>query len=357
MLPRDRRGASGGRERLSPECDIVRGPILLFARFTRESAERRVTLDRAKAGVARMKQIFKDQARQEEFERQGFTVVRLLSRDAAAAMLRQIDEVRSTMDAGRSCSAELEQSFCTPNADYRQTINALVSEALREPLLELLIDYRMYFSGVMIKRPGGRALNIHRDRTVLDDPDAVGIDAWCPLVDVDDAHGNLVMLPGSHKLPNIETSGVTPFYTAYGERLKKLCVSKPLAAGEAVLFDHRLLHWSFPNQFDEPRPVLRAAAIPADSRIVFYKLDEASGGKRFEILDVEGAGPGAHSPEDVALGTVDLRTLGFIDNDNRPVSFDECRRIAAEAIGEAPPSFLNQPLTSMVRGFRNLVGA
>ena len=208
----------------------------------------------------------------------------------------------------------------------------------------------------MIKRPGGGALNLHRDRTVLDDPDAVGIDAWCPLIDIDDARGNLVMLPGSHRLPNIETTGVTPFYTPYGDRLKKLCVSQPLAAGEAVLFDHRLLHWSFPNRFDEPRPVLRAAAIPQQSRIVFYKLDEASGGRRFELLDVEADGPGAHSPDEVARGEIGFPSLGFVENTNRPVSYEECRRIVRQAHPAPAASFVSRPVKSVVSGLRGLIG-
>ena len=64
-----------------------------------------------------MKQIFNDQALQERFDRQGFVVVRLLSTEAAAAVLDRIEQVRRTVDSGPSCSEELDQSFCTPNAD------------------------------------------------------------------------------------------------------------------------------------------------------------------------------------------------------------------------------------------------
>ena len=41
-----------------------------------------------------MNQVFRDEARQACFERQGFTIARLLSPDQAAALLDEIEEIR-----------------------------------------------------------------------------------------------------------------------------------------------------------------------------------------------------------------------------------------------------------------------
>src|SRR5947209_6647263 len=109
--------------------------------------------------------------------------------------------------------------------------------------------------------------------------------AWGPLVDVDDESGNLALLPGSHRLGNIETGGVPRFYEPYGEQLKPLCASFPLKAGEAVLFDNRVLHWSHPNAGSEARPVLRTVAAPADSRRGVYRLDTAGRRPRFRAVE------------------------------------------------------------------------
>ena len=300
-----------------------------------------------------MNRIFTDDARQEEFDRQGYIVVRLLSATDAAALLCRIEELRKTVVAGPGCADGLDQSFCTPDADYRRRADEIVSEALREPLLSMIAGYRLAACGVMIKRPHAGEMDVHRDRTVHVEPDLPPVNAWCPLVDVDDSYGNLAMLPGSHKLPNIETKGVKRFYAAYDSALKRLSVSVPLSAGEAILFDNRLLHWSRPNRHDEHRPVLRAMAVPAESRIVFYKLDAENGGKRFEIVDAEAEGAVTHSPDDIATGLVPAPTIGFVVNENREVSLLECWTQAAQASGRPLVSFAVQ---QAVNGLRARLG-
>ena len=67
-------------------------------------------------------------------------------------------------------------------------------------------------------------------------------------------------------------------------------------------------------------------------RLVFYRLDKSSGGKGFEILDAEIDGPVAHSPDDVADGTITPPTIGYVENRNRPVSLRECRAILGGAL-------------------------
>lgn len=303
-----------------------------------------------------MDRIFRDEAKQEEFERRGFTTVRLLSSADAADLAGRIEEARKVAE-GQSCTAGIDQSFCTPDAGYRQRVHALGCEAIEQPLLSQLVGYRLVAAGVMTKKPGAGSMRLHRDRSVMVDLETAAVNAWCPLVDVDDSFGNLVLLPGSHKLPNVETEGLKPFYEDYVEELEKLCVSYPLEAGEAVLFDHRLLHWSRPNRHDEPRPALRSMAVPIDSRLVYYRLDQASDGKRFEILDAEEGGAMAYSPDAFAHGTVTTARLGLAENENRDVSFRECLSCAAQASDMPLFPFAMRWVKSAVSDFRARLSA
>ena len=279
-----------------------------------------------------MRQVFTDSEQQAEFEREGFVVVRLLSADDAAAFLGPLARVRANSAGAASCTMDLEQSFCTTDAEYRHRMDALCSALIGEALLSLLVDYRLSGCGVMVKRAKAGAMALHRDRTIMADPTIPVISAWCPLVDIDDSRGNLMLLPGSHRLPNVETAGVERFYAGYETELKRMCVSRPLKAGEAILFDNRLLHWSLPNLSEQERPVVRGTAVAEEQRLVFYRLDKSSGGKGFEILDAEIDGPVAHSPDDVADGTITPPTIGYVENRNRPVSLRECRAILGGAL-------------------------
>jgi hypothetical protein len=295
-----------------------------------------------------MQRVFADEARQQDYARQGFTIVRLLSTDAAADLWERIDAARRQRPTLARSEDFLDQSFFDPDDAYRRQVDVLGTAAVQEALLSLAPGFRLVSCGIVIKQPGTGEMNIHRDRTVLADRSLSPLNAWCPLVDVDDGYGNLAVLPGSHTLPNVETQGVPRFYAPYGDALKKLSVSVPLKAGEAILFDNRLLHWSRPNRRDVPRPVLRTVAVPAASRIVFYKLDEASGGRRFALLDSEEGGATANAADDLPEGRVEARLLGYADNDTREVTLAECRA----AVRRASAS----PLQTAVRRLARMFG-
>jgi hypothetical protein len=275
-----------------------------------------------------MQQIFVDPARQEEFERQGFTVVRLFSEAEAATLRDRLDTLqREAPPAPLPAEEALLKSFSHPDATYRTEVDTVGREALATPLSATLTGYRIVACGHFIKRPHAKEMGIHRDWTIMRDPERPAVNIWSPLVPVDRANGALALLPGSHKLPNVETPGVEPFYGRYGEALKKRCVTLALGPGEAVIFDNRVLHWSTANRTGTPRPVLRAVSVPEEERIVFYRVDEESGGSRFELLDAEDEGVLAGTPNDTERGTVRKRSLGYVRNENRDVSLRECERL------------------------------
>ena len=300
-----------------------------------------------------MTAIFKDPARQEEFDRRGFTVVRLLDRAEAESVRRALDEAQ----AGADASCRHEQSFCTPDADYRQRAHGIVAAAIAERVVALLENYRVLACGVIDKSPGKPTLQAHRDPDVLADPQLVGLSIWCPLVDVDKGSGALTMVPGSHKLPNIQAAGLPGFYAGYDDALGPLSVTVALAAGEAVLFDQRICHGSCPNSSGRQRPAVRATAIPSGSRMILHRSEAASGGARFELIEVETGPDGilAYNPEDVASADFEVPVLGYAPNRNRPVGLRECKARFAESEGRHGFAMLRADLAFMRQRVREVV--
>jgi hypothetical protein len=301
-----------------------------------------------------MTSIFRDAARQEEFDRRGFTVIRLLDRAETESIRHALDEAQ----AGVSASCRHEQSFCTPDADYRRRAHGIVAAAIADRVLSLLEGYRVLACGVIDKSPGKPTLPVHRDPDLLADERLAGISVWCPLVDVDEASGALTMLPGSHKLPNIQAAGLPGFYSGYDEALAPLSVTVALAAGEAVLFNQRICHGSCPNRSGRQRPALRAAAIPSRSRMILHRPEAASEGARFELIEVETGPDGvlAYNPEDVSSADFAVPVLGYVANRNRPIRLRECKARVAESEGRrgsamlrADLAFLRQRLRQRIR--------
>lgn len=274
--------------------------------------------------------IFADLERQRAFDRDGYTVVRLLSPETAAALAAALPAIRPALDFTPNTSTldhAYHVSLLDPDIAYRKAAWAFVQDALREPLGHVLIGYRMLTGGLLVKPAGAAPLSMHRDWTMLPDNDQVALNIWCPLIDVDDRNGALALLPGTHKLvPNIEAAHVRPFFADYGDLLTELSVSLPLAAGEAVIFDYKTIHGSRANRSSRPRPAISSACIPEGARAVTYALDRAGGGARFELFAMDGAGVVAVA--DRLAGSAGIaESLGFVPNRNQAVSREQFRRL------------------------------
>ena len=275
---------------------------------------------------------FRNVEDQSEFDRRGFIVRRLVDRHDADALRTKVCEATKAA----ACMADgqiLANTFLNPDLAVRQQVSATVAAMLGPRLLSLLGDYRLLESGVLTKPAGHGAMMMHRDRDFLADRDRASIVAWCPLVDVDRGNGGLALLPGSHRLPNVETEGVSPFYRPYADKLQRLCTVPRLAAGEAVLFHNRLLHGSLPNHASGDRIVTRLNAIPKDGRLVTYQLDHASNDTRFALvaLQTDDDGVPLYNPNAAVRAGADGQIVAYAPNDNRRVSFSECSAVVARA--------------------------
>ena len=283
-----------------------------------------------------MNRIFVDDARQRDFERDGFVVARLMSADEAAAFRQRIDTVRdgAAFEPNSEGNRAYHVSLMDPDLAYRRRARQFAETVLADRVRALLVDYRFLTGGFLIKAAGAAEIQIHRDWTMTPTPDEVALNCWCALVDIDEKNGGLALLPGSHALvPNIEAPGVAPFFSAYCDRLKSHSVSLELKAGEAAIFDYRALHWSSANRSSELRAAVSAAFIPQGSRPVLFLPDKAGGERRFRMVEPEEGEWTDMIAEGVTGAPAGTRTIGFVRDENCAVSLAEFERLLA---GRAP---------------------
>lgn len=226
---------------------------------------------------------FADPATEAGFRSAGFAVVPLL-RGAT------LDRARTAVSAlARTTPDQFAATLYDPDAEHRRLVDATLRPLLAEALAPHLTDHRCYVANLLVKPPGpGTELGVHQDWTFVDEERFTSATVWCPLVDVDEGNGTLVVFAGSHLLgPSFRGSPrlPTPFDGLEDEIRAGHGTVVTAGAGDAVVYDHRLVHWSGPNRSDEDRPAIGAGIAPRSAPLVHLHADADGLVTRYEVED------------------------------------------------------------------------
>jgi hypothetical protein len=164
----------------------------------------------------------------------------------------------------------------------------VVRETFEARVAAMLDDFWMLTSNIYVKAPGAGRFEIHQNWPVTDDIRDTTITLWCPFSDVGPEHGTLNIVPGSHKLvPDIYTVTAPKFFGGfYDELIDHWLEPVSLRAGECLLFDDSLLHWSDVNRSDRVRWSAQLVFMPVEKTPVIYYLDEEHDPPHFELYEV-----------------------------------------------------------------------
>jgi hypothetical protein len=304
-----------------------------------------------------MRVSFKDPALQEELQKSGFVRVRLFNAAEVAALLADLMPEGSLAPTRPSEIGGRRLTYHSTSLDedgaYRGRVFQAVKRALEPALNGLLAGYGLVAGGLIVKTPGTGTLALHSDPTVTRERDVAALTIWCPLVDTDETNGGLRVIPGSHNVTwQINGPGVGEYYFPYRDAIHRW--SKPLSvpAGEAIIFDSRLIHGSPRNASGRLRPVVMATTVPAEINPVFYLPDPDSGGARFLVFDHSDARHLRYAPEDLFSGKITDELIGSVASPNHPIDLPEFeRRLRAQGSGSV------ENIGGLAGLFRKLTGS
>lgn len=172
----------------------------------------------------------------------------------------------------------------------RQVADALIP--LTEELVGRLFDDHSVYLAMFITKWSGpnSGFGPHQDPTLVDERKYRGVKIWIPLgpTGVEDGRDNgmLHVVPGSHRfLDEPRTRDVDDFSFAAHEELiiNRHGVGIPTRAGEAIVFDDRLIHYSMPNETTEPRVVVALGMRPTEAACVMLR----SRGDDIEMYEID----------------------------------------------------------------------
>lgn len=168
-----------------------------------------------------------------------------------------------------------------PSFDYRKLVDEKVKATCGSAIENLMNGYRCLYANFMIKEPGIEGdFPVHQDWTYVDETQFTSYAFWIPLQDVDIDNGALHVVKGSHKIvtrlrgPYVQE----PFKNLSAIIRKTYSTAIKLKAGEALVWDHRLVHFSLPNITAQPRLAFTIIAVPKEAEVIHcFGLPESDG--------------------------------------------------------------------------------
>lgn len=236
-----------------------------------------------------MEKLFQDDGYQTQLDRDGCVTVPFLTTEELAA-LREFYYSRHPDGMAPQMRDGIHMTIWCSDRAYKDEIREGLQEILGAAAARLYQDYRLVSPVFIVKRKGAdTTFPIHQDWNVVDETRHRAFNMWIPLHDVDATNGALWIVKGSHRFPNhVRGPGyLFPKFYHLEEHIRPRMEPMAMQAGQALIFYHRVLHGSPPNQSETPRVVVAMSVLPkavplhiffqkdADSRLeVYHPHDE-----------------------------------------------------------------------------------
>lgn len=233
--------------------------------------------------VSGRKGIFKSKELLHEFHDKGFVIVPFLTANQIKELLALYREIYPNGVEG------FFTTTFTNDVNHREKVNRSIRLICSQRIEELFENYKILFSSYIVKATGENSeLKMHQDMTLVEESTFSGINIWCPLVDLGDKNGAIEVLPKSHRFfKTYRGSSLPDIYDDVVEEIKPLLTSCKLKAGEAIIFDQSIIHYSPPNLSDEERPVINTFVAHQEAKIKICYWDKDNYGQQVEIFEQE----------------------------------------------------------------------
>jgi hypothetical protein len=198
--------------------------------------------------------LFRDDRVQALFERDGYVILDLLSADEVSGLLdfaQRLDE-KGVPRRGFRVSMDLQDQ------DLVRAASAEIQRVAGQALGSHVHDHQSFVASFVVKDAHEASLvPPHQDWAFVDETRFTSATVWTALVDMHAENGGLGVIPGSHRVLDYLRASPSPqcpsLISPHLLALYPYLQVKTLRAGQAIAWDHRLVHGSPPNRSLKPR--------------------------------------------------------------------------------------------------------
>ncbi len=241
-----------------------------------------------------MRKVLNDISLNEEFVKQGFVQTSFLSAEEVEELKQHFFETLP-LSGGQITAAETEIktlneitydfTFIDKNPDYKKQVFDMITQKFKKRMDELLYNYKPIIANFIRKKTDKGEVPLHQNWAFADEHKCYTVSIWCPLVDSTVANGTLQVVPRSHKRFGEVRGPLIPWEL---ENIKDIIIKDYLIpletkAGDCVILDDSIIHYSAPNLTNDLRLAIQLICIPNEEpSLHFYGK-----GSTIDVLEVD----------------------------------------------------------------------
>lgn len=216
-----------------------------------------------------MLNVFRDKKLNHRFNKFGYVVVDFLKPE-------QVSQLGNFYSANpHPNAAAFHTTHFAEDKVYKKEIHTAITKALQPGITDLLLNYQPVLGNYMVKEGRGTGpMPLHADWTYVQEPQHASISIWVPLVDTNEENGCIGVIPFSQHLSHpIRGPRILQWeYPTNDKLISAMGKLLPMKAGQALIYDHRLLHYSPANNSPHVRPAVNLSLVPCNVRVIHYTV-------------------------------------------------------------------------------------
>lgn len=220
---------------------------------------------------------------QQQIEDKGFVKVPILSKEEVSDIKQYIFQntplVEMTNHYGFTAAVWMS------DREKKENLDAKIRSLVEPKLKEIIEGFKAITYSAIGKGIGENSeLGLHQDWSVVDEEKDYSLSMWIPLSDSNYENGAIHFLTGSHKtFPSIRCGSISHEYGDAQTIIKQMdCIE--VTAGDALLFNSRILHYTPNNYSSDMRFAVISCIVSSNAEIVqFYKVNDS----KLEVYKME----------------------------------------------------------------------
>lgn len=222
-----------------------------------------------------MKPIFKNQEHQQFFEREGYLILPLLSKEEVAELAAYYESLNLKDEKGFGFHVSMDQL----NEAMRLEVRSKIWETMLPKMDEFVENYKAFVATYIVKESNPKGVvPAHQDWSFVDNEKDgyCSITCWTTLVDTNIDNGCMGVIKGSNRfMRNLRPSPSPHVVVPLGEHMFTVFPylnTLEMKAGETLFFDQRTIHASPPNTTADIRLAVGFGITQKEAQFVHYYL-------------------------------------------------------------------------------------